>query len=718
MIERLSASQVQAPAPCGTGTVATVATVATVNAVTATRAIPATPGRMMKTLASRLHQFAWLGPAVLALAGVLLSIVMAIDHLAERHLERDAERSAFAWADHIARNVPDIDLVFLGDIPSTRAQDQLTSMRGMAGLFRFKLFAPSGRLVLLSDSIGTAPAPQAAGHAPPPEVLAGGHRLALVRSDGKQQPAIYSDAYAPVLHGQKMIGVVEVYVDQTAVAAVTANSFRQAALIASAALGAVFALGAWLWRRRVALERVAEERLRYLARHDPLTGALNRASFGDALAHTCQELRLGGPGMAVLHIDIDRFKEINDSHGHAAGDQLLRQAAERLRAVLRGCDLLARLGGDQFAVLQNGVADSQDVSVLAQRIVDALAQPHTLPGGPLAVTVAVTASVGAALHGVDGERPEVLTHHAELALLRAKTNGRASYSFYDAALDRALQDRRELAHDLRRALAYASLRLHYQPVFGSDGRVLLGYEALARWPHPLRGFVPPAAFIPVAEETGLIEELGRWVLDTACREAASWPAALSVAVNLSPAQFRRAGAIEEEVRAALAASGLAPQRLELEITESLLMGHTEQVLRSLHALHSLGVRIAMDDFGTGYSSLAYLWRFPFDKLKIDRAFTQGLGGDGKVDLIVHSIVSLAHSLSIRVNAEGVETESQCQALRRHGCDELQGFLLGRPQPRERLAHTQPAPGAADSAFGTQRHAPGPGGQRLEVCAGQ
>ena len=242
----------------------------------------------------------------------------------------------------------------------------------------------------------------------------------------------------------------------------------------------------------------------------------------------------------------------------------------------------------------------------------------------------------------------------------------------------------------------ATGRLHFQPVFAAQGDDLVGYEALARWPHPGRGWLPPAEFIPVAEETGQIEALGRWVLHSACHEAATWPEPLSVAVNLSPAQFRREGAIVDTVRAALAASGLAPPRLELEITESLLMSHTDQVLAALHELHALGVRIAMDDFGTGYSSLAYLWRFPFGKLKIDRAFTQGLGDDGKVDAIVHSIVSLAHSLNIRVNAEGVETEGQRLALCRHGCDELQGFLLGRPLPPDRLPHLPRQPGAAEA----------------------
>jgi EAL domain-containing protein (putative c-di-GMP-specific phosphodiesterase class I) len=278
-----------------------------------------------------------------------------------------------------------------------------------------------------------------------------------------------------------------------------------------------------------------------------------------------------------------------------------------------------------------------------------------------------------------------LLHKADLALYRAKSEGRGGFSFYDAALDRQLQSQRDLVRDLREAIANETLGLHYQPQYAADGHSLVGYEALLRWTHPTRGNVPPGDFIGVAESSGLIEPLGRWVLKRACREAAGWPQALAVSVNLSAAQFR-SDELMNDVAAALDGSGLPAHRLELEITESLLMSNTDRVLRTLHALSAMGVRIAMDDFGTGYSSLAYLWRFPFDKVKIDRSFTQGLGTDPKVGLIVRSIVSLAHSMEIRVNAEGVETSAQLGALQRYGCDELQGFLLGRPAPADTLHH--------------------------------
>ncbi len=636
---------------------------------------------MLRRLPRPFQLAAWAALCLLPLAGMLLSI----DRLAVRHLAQDAHRSAVSWARHVATNVPDIDLVFLGDLPSPSAQNQLTGLRGMAGLFHYRLFDPTGKLVLVSESIGTPAPTDAPTVALTAELLAGSPQVVVKHGDGKSLPGVYSEALVPVLHGRAPIGLMELQVDQTDRAAVTASSFGQAAAVSCLALGSMLTLGLWLWRRRAAQQQAAEERMHYLARHDALTGTFNRSSFHEALARACADTRPGGPRLAVLHVDIDQFKELNDSQGPAAGDALLSAVSQRLAAVLRSGDVLARLAADRFAVLQGSVLASSDVTHLAQRVLEAMQPAHLLPGG---AEVSVTVCVGAALHGTDGAAPEILSQHAEQALLRAKAQGQASYSLYDAALDQALQDRRVLTADLRAALAQGSLQLHYQPLFNADSRHLQGYEALARWPHPTRGFVPPSDFIALAEQSGLIDELGRWVLHTACHEAARWPDGLTVAVNLSPAQFKRQGAVVEEVQAALAASGLPASRLELEITESLLMGDTEEVLRALMALQALGTRIAMDDFGTGYSSLSYLWRFPFDKVKIDRAFTQRLGRDGKVDLIVRSIISLAHSLAMRVNAEGVETEAQYEALRRHGCDEMQGFLLGRPQPPVRLAHLE------------------------------
>jgi diguanylate cyclase (GGDEF)-like protein len=629
----------------------------------------------------------FLAGAALALPLLVLGGAWAVERMAERQLLADAERSTLDWAQHLSRKVPDIDLVATGDLPSPQAQDALAALRGTGGLFRFHLFDIDGRKVLVSDSLGT-PMTGAAQQADPDAravIAHGGARVSIQRAAGaaaaSDDPQVWTAGYARITHGRQVVGAARIELDQSGRALVITQSFGIAAALAAALMSGLIAAGGALWRRRLAREQANEQRVRYLASHDTLTGTLNRAAIHDTLASLCHNALRDGRRFALLCVDIDRFKDVNDLHGHAVGDALLHRVAERLRALLRQGDELGRLGGDQFVVLQQGVDGQAAVAALAERVVSGLGGEHAL--GALRVNLSVC--VGAAMLGVDGDQPATLLHAAELALARAKAAGPGSWGYYDAVLDRALHERRLLATELRTALAQDQLALHFQPVFAAGG-ALLGYEALARWPHATRGFVPPGEFIPLAEETGLIEPLGRWVLRTACEEAARWPEPLHVAVNLSPAQFADPAALIDLIQSTLASAGLPARRLEVEITESLLMGHTEQVLSTLNALRDLGVRIAMDDFGTGYSSLAYLWRFPFDKLKIDRAFTQRLGADGKVDVIVRSIVRLAHALAIRVNAEGVETDAQRLALREHGCDELQGFLLGRPQPPEKLVH--------------------------------
>ncbi len=622
---------------------------------------------------------AWLVALLLGAAG----IAAVVERLADHHLLADAEQTSLAWAEHLARAVPDIDLVFQGELPSPPAQDALGSMRGTAGLYRFQLFDAEGRRLLVSESLGTPLAGEERRvDAEASAVARGGRaRVSLHHGPRGQAPEAWTRGHVPVRHGAHLLGVAAIDLDQSARAALTERTARTGAVAAALALALILAAGALVLRQRLERERRHEERVRYLVQHDPLTGTLNRSSFLGALEQARASARRQGDRYAVLCVDLDRFKEVNDLHGHAVGDRLLHSIADRLRGLMRGGDLVARLGADQFAVLQGRVEGHAAVAALAQRIVSALGAGHELGDTRLETTVCV----GAAIHGIDGDEPDALLHAAELALSRAKTIGRGTWGFYDAALDKALQDRRVLAHELREALGQGALRLHFQPVFAAEG-ALLGYEALARWPHPRRGLVPPSEFIPLAEESGLILPLGRWVLESACREAAGWPEPLRVAVNLSPAQFGAQCDLLGLVDGALVQSGLPAHRLELEITESLLLGHGEHVLHALDALQRRGVRLAMDDFGTGYSSLAYLWRFPFDKVKIDRAFTQRLGREAKVDLIVRSIVQLAHALAIRVNAEGVETDEQRQALRASGCDELQGFLLGRPLPPEQLVH--------------------------------
>jgi len=630
-----------------------------------------------------------------ALLAALIAIVAAMRHIQQNHLEQMAGESAVQWTRFVAGSVPGIELVMAGGAVTDQTLDHLKRLRETENLFRFRFYDPDGDLVLSSEDLGPVADSEAAlareratlqSEQREDAQLAAREATTLVRlheGNAANEPAIYSEAYVALVREGRVLGVVQVDVDQVAAANAVRTAFARLALVVGLVLHVLAVIGAFYWFRRLRNQRRAEERVRYLAHHDVLSGALNRASFSDEIDTAILRHTRSGTGFAVLCLDLDRFKEVNDSLGHSAGDDVLRQVAQRLFQTIRQGDQLARLGGDEFAILQSGVRQPDDVTRLAKRIVAKLSEPFELSGQ----SVVCGASVGAAIFGVDAVEKEDLLHKADLALYRAKSEGRGEFSFYDASMDAQLQERRTLTRDLRQALEGDQLDLYFQPLYEGDGESLVGYEALVRWRHPQRGFVPPAEFIPLAEDTGLIDPLGRWVLCRACAEAARWPEHLSVAVNLSAAQFRNGDLIEIVARA-LDTSGLPSSRLGVEITESLLMSNTEQVISALRKLSAMGVRIAMDDFGTGYSSLAYLWRFPFDKLKIDRAFTQNMENDPKVSLIVRSIISLAHSLQIRVNAEGVETEHQLETLRRHGCDELQGYLLGKPAPSDVLPHLE------------------------------
>ncbi len=627
--------------------------------------------------------------ACLILVGLTLSAIMR--YASSQLLERDAEHTALAWAEFVSATVPDLEQLLTQGVLTQRAHEELKRFRHVQEVFRFKMFDRRGHAVLVSDDLdkprGSPPSESTIGHGNEHVrnmVLSGSNVILLVDNTQKpDRPAVFSEAYVPIYRDGELIGVVEVYVDQVDRAKRIYKGFQLVSGVLFLLLSAIGLAVFLLLMRRLHAQRRAEEHMRYLAQYDVLTGLLNRASFSEALRNEIYRHTADGLGFAVLCIDLDHFKEVNDSLGHGAGDELLRQVAERLREAVRHGDWVARLGGDEFAILQAGVSEADDVTMLADRVVCSLNGAYNLG----AERVRGGASVGAAIFGIDASSEEELMHKADLALYRAKGAGRGGFSFYDVALDKQLETRRTLIQDLREAIGSDQLRLYYQALYKSDGKTLCGYEALLRWLHPSDGFRPPDLFIPLAEDTGLIEPLGRWVIHAACAQAAQWPEHLSVAINLSAAQFRQ-GDLVEEVAQALDAHSLRPSRLELEITESLLMNNTEQVLQTLQQLTAMGVRIAMDDFGTGYSSMAYLWRFPFNKIKIDRAFTEHLGQDAKVSIIVKSIISLAHSLGVKVNAEGVETPAQLEILQQYGCNEYQGYFLARPLPPEQLPHTQ------------------------------
>ncbi len=469
--------------------------------------------------------------------------------------------------------------------------------------------------------------------------------------------------------------------------------------------------------------RRAEAQIMFMARHDALTSLPNRTLFGERVQQALATLPPpgGGPGgngdgngggdedppgspadpgaartrpFAVMHLDLDHFKSVNDAMGHPAGDRLLQQVAQRLLSCVGEADTVARLGGDEFAVVQAGLPDTGlhhagqagagqagagETGRLARRIVAALSEPFMLDSARVSIGV----SIGIAVAPADGRDALALLKNADMALYRAKAEGRSTARFFEPSMDVQVQARRRLELDLRRAVEEEQFEVHYQPLVDLDAGRVSGLEALLRWHHPVHGLVPPGDFIPIAEEVGLIVEIGEWVLHHACREAVRWPAGVSVAVNVSPAQFRTRHLVEA-VREALQHSGLAPGRLELEITETVLLRESESVLATLHQLRATGVRIAMDDFGTGYSSLSYLQSFPFDKIKIDQSFVRDVARNADSLAIVRAAIGLGASLGMKVAAEGVETPEQVEILRAARCDQVQGFLYSRPCPASAL----------------------------------
>jgi diguanylate cyclase (GGDEF)-like protein/PAS domain S-box-containing protein len=424
--------------------------------------------------------------------------------------------------------------------------------------------------------------------------------------------------------------------------------------------------------------RKAEARIAHMAHHDGLTDLPNREHFQQRLQQALDQA--AGKRIGVLYIDLDLFKNINDSFGHPAGDRLLKDVAARLTNAVRGANLAARLGGDEFAVILGGDVSPNEASACASLLIDLLKAPYALDGQEMVIG----ASIGIALSPGDGVTPEELMRNADMALYRAKADGGGVHRFFEREMDLQAQKRRDLELDLRRAFVNGEFELHYQPLVSIASDRISGFESLLRWRHPEKGMISPAEFIPIAEDIGLITPLGEWVLREACAEAAAWPDGIKVAVNLSPVQFRSRNLVQTVI-AALAQSGLPAGRLELEITESIFLAETEANLAMLHQLRELGVGISMDDFGTGYSSLSYLRSFPFDKIKIDRSFVKDLAKRPDCGAIVRAISGLGRSLNITTTAEGVETEDQLDWLRAEGCNEVQGFLFSAARPAAEIA---------------------------------
>ena len=433
--------------------------------------------------------------------------------------------------------------------------------------------------------------------------------------------------------------------------------------------------GGWVATHNdVTEQRRSEAKIAHMALHDALTGLPNRALLNERLEHALVRTRRGDV-IAAHILDLDHFKHVNDTLGHAVGDKLLQMVSQRLQALVRDTDTIARMGGDEFAIVQVVLSQVADATALAQRVIAAISEPYDIDGH----LVVTGTSIGIAVAPMDGTSADQLMKNADLALYRAKADGRGTFRFFEPGMDAQVQERRELEQDLRKALAIGQFELHYQPIVDLASDKINAFEALIRWHHPEKGTVPPAKFIPLAEETGLIVPIGEWVIKQACAIAAQWPDDVKIAVNLSPAQLRNAGLLQVIV-STLATSGLAPSRLELEITETVLLQDSEATLTTLYQLRELGVHIAMDDFGTGYSSLSHLQRFPFDKIKIDRSFINNITDNASSLNIVRAVAALAGSLGVAATAEGVENQEQLDAIRSEGCTEMQGFLLSKPIP--------------------------------------
>jgi diguanylate cyclase (GGDEF)-like protein/PAS domain S-box-containing protein len=433
--------------------------------------------------------------------------------------------------------------------------------------------------------------------------------------------------------------------------------------------------GGWVSTHEDITEKLAAQaKISHMALHDALTNLPNRVFLRQQM-----EIHLSQLGrdqkFAVLCLDLDRFKVVNDSLGHPVGDKLLREVAVRARKCLREGDTLARIGGDEFVILQAQVNNAEDASALAARLIEEIGCPFDLDGHQVSIGI----SVGIALAPGDADGSDELLRNADMALYRAKAEGRGTYRFFEAEMDRLMQARRILELDLRKAIVNNEFVVFYQPLIKLQTEEICGFEALVRWNHPLRGLVPPLDFIPLAEETGLIVQIGEWVLRNACAEAAKWPKDIRVAVNLSPSQFK-VGNISQMVVSALAHSGLEAARLELEITESVLLFDNAATLETLHQLKNLGVRISMDDFGTGYSSLSYLRSFPFDKIKIDRSFVHELERKEDSKAIIRAVTGLGASLGMSTTGEGVESQAEVDYLRGEGCTEAQGYFFSKPKP--------------------------------------
>jgi diguanylate cyclase (GGDEF)-like protein len=620
---------------------------------------------------------------LLALSILVGGTWMTIKLTANYFIRQDARDNAVTWANSLAAHVADLEQIASGEQPSTQSLAFFNTARTIGHVFRYVIYNRQGYSQLISDANGLSQADISTRSGEALQAMQ--NRSPVVKAQTGTSPglpAYFAEAFVPVEVGDRIIAIVAASIDETAQRA----RFYEAALLGSLALCSLtalaFAIPAIAWYRRTREKQRADRHIRFLAHHDSLTGLANRARLIEKLDAAMALLPATGRWLAVHYLDIDNFKQVNDTLGHDGGDFLLSTIGKRLSAVVRQRgDVVARLGGDEFVVVQSGVRAKQDAADFARRIATVISAPMTFREQQMQAY----STIGIALAPADGATPERLLKSADLALYDGKSHGRNRIRFFLPEMDAAMQERVRIEKILRNALDRDGLEIYYQPIFEKHGDALIGFEALARLPAPDGSLIPPAVFIPLAEELRLIDKLGEWVLREACKAAQSWPDTLSVAVNLSAVQFE-GDDIEEVVASALRDSGLAPRRLELEITETLMLRNSDGVMATLRKLKQMGVAIVMDDFGTGYSSLSYLWKFPFDKIKIDRSFMENFERAGQdVETVVKTIIALGRELKMRVTVEGVETPEEVDFLYDVDADEVQGFYFGRPMPASEVA---------------------------------
>lgn len=621
-----------------------------------------------------------IGIAALCFMGLAIQLTV---HSRERLLRAESIEVATQWFGKFEKSTAQIEQIFDGDARGAKGLGTSES-DWLTDVFYYEIHHQKRGQVYRSANSLTGRKPDIIDRKPQEGEAESFAKVQaeLIESKGADWPQIYSETTLPLVKDGRRIGSIVIFADQTKRAALYKKSFGflTSGLLILMAFGS--ALAGSIIAKKIREHQRAENRVRYLAHHDSLTGSLNRASFNEALEDLLsepQELGSDRKSPTLMWIDLDKFKEVNDSFGHAFGDALLKHVSERLEESVEPGDIVARVGGDEFAILCVSPRSKADLEELAQIISDKLntfvcIDEQFVPCG---------ACIGIAPYPDAGKSAIQLVQAADLAMYNAKTNGRKGYRFYDPSMQDQMQERRELEQALVRALDREEFEVYYQPQVNLDNKDIAAYEALVRWHHPEKGVISPSDFIPVAEETGLIKQLGEWVLIQACKDAAKWKGRERIAVNLSAAQFKDDHVLKA-VNAALAESGLPPERLELEITESLLFHDPERALTTLSTLKGMGVKVAMDDFGTGYSSLAHLWRFPFDKIKIDRSFVKNIEHNPKVAKIITSIIDLGRALDIRITAEGVEHEYQAEFLRDRDCEFVQGFYYGRPVPNQDL----------------------------------